>query len=44
MKVKYENADEVNNKLKLNIDEQQDDIKYLQEQSDIDNADKFQKI
>ena len=35
MKVNYEKAIEVNNDLKLNIDELQDDIKHLKEQCDI---------
>ena len=39
MKVNYEKAIEVNNEFKLNVDELQDDIKHLKEQSDIDNED-----
>ena len=39
MKVNYEKAIEVNNELKLNVDEQQDDIKYLKEQCDLDDED-----
>ena len=31
MKVIYEKASKVNNDLKVNVDEQQDDIKYLNE-------------
>ena len=34
----------MNNELKLNVDEQQDDIKHLKEQCDIDNEDKVQEI
>ena len=30
--------------LQLNVDEQQDDIKHLRQQCDIDNEDKFQEI
>ena len=37
LKVIYEKASEVNNERKLNIDEQQDDIKHLKEQCDKDN-------
>ena len=35
MKVNYERAIKVNNELKVNVDEQQDDIKHLKEQCDI---------
>ena len=34
-------AMEVNDELKVNVDEQQDDIKHLKEQCDIDNEDEF---
>ena len=44
MKVIYEKAIEVNNDLKLNVDEQQDDIKQLTEQCDIDGEDDDQDI
>ena len=44
MKVIQEKAIEVNNDLKLNVDEQQDDIKHLKEQYDIDDEDEFQEI
>ena len=44
MKVNRENAIDVNNELKLNVDEQQDDIKHLKEQCDIDNEDEVQEI
>ena len=44
MKVNYENGIEVNNELKLNVDDQQDDIKHLKEQWDIDDEDEVQKI
>ena len=37
-------ANEMNNELKLNVDEQQDDIKHLKEQCDIDNEDEVQEI
>ena len=36
MKVIYEKTIEVNNQLKVNVDEQQDDIKYLKEQCNKD--------
>ena len=42
--MKYEKTIEVNNELKLNVDEQQDDIKHLKEQCDIDYEDEFQEI
>ena len=44
MKVNYEKAIEVNTELKLNVDRQQDDIKHLNEQCDIDDEDKVQEI
>ena len=44
MKVNYENAIEVNNELKLNVDDQQDDIKHLKEQWEIYDEDEVQKI
>ena len=44
MKVNYETAIEVNNELKLNVDEQQDDIKHLIEQCDINMKMKFREI
>ena len=34
----------VNNKLKVNVDKQQDDIKHLKEQSEIDYKDEIQEI
>ena len=37
-------AIEVNKELKLNVDEQQHDIKHLKEQSDIDDEYELQKI
>ena len=37
-------AIEVNNELKLNVDEQQDDIKHLKEECGIDDEDKVQEI
>ena len=40
----YEKAIKVNNELKLNVDEQQDDIKHLKEQNDIDNEDEVKEI
>ena len=42
MKVSYENAIEVNNELKLIVNELQDDIKPLKEQCDIDDEDEVQ--
>ena len=44
MKVIYEKAYEVNNDLKLNIDEQQGHIKHLKEQCDIDYKDEVQEF
>ena len=35
---------EVNNELMLNVDEQQDDIKHLKEECDIDNEDEVKEI
>ena len=37
LKVIDERAIEVNNELKLNVDEQQDDLKHLKEQRDVDD-------
>ena len=37
MKVNYGKAIQVNNELKVNLDEQQEDIKHLKEQCDIKN-------
>ena len=34
----------MNNELKLNVDEQEDDIKHLKEQCDKDNEDEVQEI
>ena len=44
MKGIYEKAIKVNNDLKLNVDEQQDDIKHLKEQFDIYDEDEVQEI
>ena len=44
MKVIYEKAIDVNNELKLNIDEQQNDVKHLTEQCDINNDNEVQEI
>ena len=44
MKVNYEKTIEVNNQLKVNVDEQQDDIKDLKEQCNKDDKDKVQEI
>ena len=44
MKVIYEKAIKVNNELKLNVGEQQDDIKHLKEPCDIDDENKVQEI
>ena len=44
LKVIYEKAIEVNNELKLNVDEQQDDIKHLKEQCDVDDETEVQEI
>ena len=42
--VNYEKVIEVNNELKLNVDDQQDDIKHLKEQCDIDDEDEVKEI
>ena len=39
MKGNYEKTIEVNNQLKVNVDEQQYDIKYLREQCNKDDKD-----
>ena len=44
MKVSYEKTIEVNNQLKLNVDEQQDELKHVKEQCDIDDEDEVQEI
>ena len=44
MKDSSEKAIEVNNVLRVNVDEQQDDIKQLKEQCDKDNKDKVHEI
>ena len=44
MKVNNEKAIEVNNEYKLNVDEQQYNIKHLKEQCDINNKDDVQEI
>ena len=44
LKVIYEKAIEVNNKLKLNVDVQQYDIKQLNKQCDVDNENEVQEI
>ena len=44
MKVIYERAIEINNDLKFNVDEQQDDIKHLKEECDMGDEDKNQEI
>ena len=44
MKVNYGKAIQVNNELKVNLDEQQEDIKHLKEQCDIENEDEVQDI
>ena len=44
MKVNYEKTIEVNNQLKVNVDEQQDDIKDLKEQCNKEDKDKLQEI
>ena len=43
MKVNYDNAIHVDNELKVNVDNQQVDMKYLKEQCDIDDQDEVQK-
>ena len=40
----YEKAIEVNNEFKLNVDEQQDNIKHLKEQCNINNKYDVQEI
>ena len=44
MKVNYWKAIKVNNELKLNVDQQQEDIKHSKELCDIDNEDEVQEI
>ena len=44
MKIIYVKAIEVNNVLNLNVDEQQDDLKHVKEQCDIDDEDEVQEI
>ena len=44
MKVNFEKFIEVNNQLKVNADEQQDDITDLREQCNNDDKDKVQEI
>ena len=44
MNVIYERAIEVNNDLKVNVDEQHNDIEYLKEQCDIGDEDEVQEI
>ena len=44
MKVNHEKTIEVNNQLKLNVDEQQDEIKHLKEQYNKEDKDKVQEI
>ena len=44
LKVFYEKAIEVNNELKLNVDEQEDDIKHLNKQCDVDDEHETQEI
>ena len=44
MKVIYEKDIEVNNEIKGNLGKQQDDIKHLKKQYDINNEDKVQEI
>ena len=43
MKVNYDKAIQVNNELKVNVDDQQVDMKYLKEKYDTDDEDKVQK-
>ena len=43
MKVNYDKAIPVNNKLRVNVDDQQVHMKHLKEQYDIDDKDKVQK-
>ena len=44
MKVNYEKAIKVNNEFMVNVDEQQDDIKHIKEQCDIDDENEVQEI
>ena len=44
MKVNNEKAIEVNNELKLNVDDQQYDLKHLKEQCDIDDIDDMDEV
>ena len=44
MKVIYEKAIEVNNDLKVNNNQQKDDIKHLKEQCDTDDEDEVKEI
>ena len=44
MKVNYKKAIDINIELKLNVDQQQDKIKHLTEQCDIDDEDNYQEI
>ena len=43
MKVNYDKAIQVNNELKVNVDDEQVDMKHLKEQCDIDDEDKLKK-
>ena len=43
MKVNYDKAIQMNNELKVNVNDQQVDMKHLKEQFDIDDEDKVQK-
>ena len=44
MKVNNKKDIEVNKELKLNVDEQQDDIKHLKEQFDVEDETEVQEI
>ena len=44
MKVNYDKAIQVNNEFKVNVDDQQVEMKHSKEQCDIDDEDKVQKI
>ena len=44
MKLNYEKAIEVDNELKINVDEQQDDIKHLKEEYYMYHEDEVQEI
>ena len=44
MKVNFEKAIEVKNELKINVDEQQDDITHIKERCDTDDEDEVQEI